>query len=113
MDRFQREFGQRLRELRHRQGLSQERVAAIAGLHKNYVGAIERGTYNVSLKNACKLADAVGVPLAELVQGRLPSRTTPEADTLRLNITQLLRRQSTAKLRTILNVVKELTKSRS
>jgi len=84
-----------------------------ASLHKNYVGAIERGQYNVSLRNACRLADALDVPLAELVVGQLPSKPATETDALRATITNLLRRQSAAKLRTILNVVRELTKSRS
>ena len=113
MDRFQREFGWRVRDLREQQGLSQDRLAVDADMHKNYLGAIERGQYNVSLRTARKLANALGVPLGTLVETEPPSRTPAEADRLRVSILKLLQRQNAPKLRTILNVVKELTKSRS
>ena len=113
MDKFQREFGCRVRELREQLALSQDRLAVNADMHKNYLGAIERGHYNVSLRTARKLADALGVPLATLVEAEPAARRLSEADRLRQSILKLLQRQNASKLRTILNVVKELTKSRS
>lgn len=59
-------FGVRLRELRQRGGVSQERLAELAGLHRTYVSSVERGERNISLLNIDKLADALGVPIAEL-----------------------------------------------
>lgn len=54
-------FGNRLRELRVARGLTQERLAELAGLHKNYVGEVERGLRNVALDNIYKLAHALKV----------------------------------------------------
>lgn len=54
-------FGERLRELRLARGLTQERLAEIAGLHKNYVGEVERGLRNVGLDNIVLIARALKV----------------------------------------------------
>jgi transcriptional regulator with XRE-family HTH domain len=57
----QEQFGRRIRSLRERKGLSQERLAELADLHRNYVGGIERGERNVGLRNIIRLAKALGV----------------------------------------------------
>lgn len=54
-------FGQRLRELRLKRGCSQEKLAEIAGVHRTYVGAVERGEQNISLDNIWRLAEALRV----------------------------------------------------
>jgi transcriptional regulator with XRE-family HTH domain len=56
-----------LRALRASQGLSQEALADLAGLHRTYVGSIERKERNVSLDNVEKLAHALGVDVAEVL----------------------------------------------
>ncbi len=60
-------FGRAVRDLRVREGLSQEALAEHAGLHRTYVGGIERGERNVSLVNIGRLADALGISLATLM----------------------------------------------
>ena len=55
-----RRFGVRVREARQSKGWSQERLAEICGLHRTYVGSIERGERNVSLANIVKIAKALG-----------------------------------------------------
>ena len=54
-------FGKKLRLLRDLQGISQEELASRAGLHRTYIGSIERGERNLSLKNIYKLADALNI----------------------------------------------------
>jgi transcriptional regulator with XRE-family HTH domain len=60
-------FGKTLRALRLERGISQEKLAELAGLHRNYVGVLERGGQSPSLDAICKLAVAMKVKVAELV----------------------------------------------
>jgi transcriptional regulator with XRE-family HTH domain len=59
-------FGDRLRQLRDERGYSQEYLAERAGLHRNYVGGVERGERNVALENIVKLAKALSVKPGDL-----------------------------------------------
>ncbi len=60
-------FAKRLRELRLERGLSQEKLAEMAGLHRNYVGVLERAVSSATLDAMCKLAAALKVrPMALL-----------------------------------------------
>ncbi|HUT36147.1 MAG TPA: helix-turn-helix transcriptional regulator [Planctomycetota bacterium] len=63
------QFGDRLRALRRHQGISQEELAARAGLDRTYVSGIERGVRNVSLRNIARLSKALAVPLKEMFEG--------------------------------------------
>jgi transcriptional regulator with XRE-family HTH domain len=60
-------LGRAIRKLRLDEGISQEGLADRSGLHRTYVGGIERGERNVTYGNLLKLAVALGVPLSELV----------------------------------------------
>lgn len=60
-------FGRAVRRLRERLGLSQEELADRAGLHRTYVGGIERGERNVSLVNIGRLAHALETSLSALM----------------------------------------------
>lgn len=62
-------FGRRVRDLRLRQGLSQEELAHVSELDRSYVGGIERGERNIGLDNIHRIADALGVRVAELFAG--------------------------------------------
>jgi transcriptional regulator with XRE-family HTH domain len=60
-------FAKRLRELRLERGLSQEKLAEIAGLHRNYVGVLERSVSSATLDAICKLAAALKVRPADML----------------------------------------------
>ena len=62
-------FGERIRELRKSQGFSQEAFALECGLDRSYVGAIERGERNLSLRNIRIFSVKLGMSLAELFEG--------------------------------------------
>ncbi|MEG4634901.1 helix-turn-helix transcriptional regulator [Microcoleus sp. AR_TQ3_B6] len=62
-------FGEQVRKLRKSRGLSQEELAELAQLHRNYIGGIERGERNVAFLNIVRLAKALGVSLSELLEG--------------------------------------------
>jgi transcriptional regulator with XRE-family HTH domain len=68
-DLIKRRFGERVREIRRKAGLSQEKLALACGLDRTYVGGVERGERNISLINISKLAEALGVSTRELFDG--------------------------------------------
>ena len=59
-------FGDRIREVRLRKGLSQEQLARLAEIDRTYIGGIERGERNLGIKNVWRIADALGIPAADL-----------------------------------------------
>ncbi len=59
--------GIRVRKLREANNWSQEQLGFKCGLHRNYVGGVERGERNVGIENLAKLAKALGVRPSELV----------------------------------------------
>lgn len=63
------QFGQRVAALRAERRMSQERLAELAGLHRTYIGTIERGEPNLALLNVLHLAHALDVHAGELVEG--------------------------------------------
>ena len=59
-------FGERVRELRKEKRLSQEELADKAGLHRTYIGMIERGEKNITLTNIEKISKALELTIKEL-----------------------------------------------
>jgi transcriptional regulator with XRE-family HTH domain len=62
-------FGRRVRELRAAAGFSQEGFAAHCGLDRTYIGGIERGERNVSLRNIEVIAKALEMSVSKLTEG--------------------------------------------
>jgi len=60
-------FGLHMRKVRTKAGVSQEKLAELAGLHRTYVSSVERGKRNISLLNIDKLASALDVSLREMM----------------------------------------------
>jgi transcriptional regulator with XRE-family HTH domain len=61
-------FGKQVRLLRLERGLSQERLAELADLHRNYVGGVERGERNIALLNIVALARALKIKPTKLLE---------------------------------------------
>jgi transcriptional regulator with XRE-family HTH domain len=66
---LQQAVGRNVRRWRERRGLSQEALADQLGLHRTYVGGIERGERNLSLKSVERLAEQLGVRPLDLLRG--------------------------------------------
>ena len=60
-------LGRAVRDLRSARGVSQEDLAHLSGMHRTYLGGIERGERNVSYANLKRLAQALSVPASELL----------------------------------------------
>ena len=61
------EFGKHLKMLRKKENLTQKQFALKSGLHINYIGMLERGERNPSLKNLSIIADTFNITLSELM----------------------------------------------
>ena len=64
---LQTNMGKVIRRERTKQGFSQESFAHAVGLHRTYIGAIERGEQNVSILNLGRIANTLRTPLSRLV----------------------------------------------
>ena len=67
MDNILDRIGLNITLLREERGLTQEKLAELAGLHRAYIGQIERGEKNIGLRNLEKIAKALDVPARTLV----------------------------------------------
>ncbi len=68
MTELARIVGQRIRAYRTAQGLSQEKLAELAGCHPTYIGQVERGEKNATLESMDKIACALQLPLSQLFE---------------------------------------------
>jgi transcriptional regulator with XRE-family HTH domain len=69
MQQIQRKLGDRIRKLRSRKGWSQEQFAAISGLHRTYIGAVERGEKNLTISTLHTLVKTLDTSIALLFRG--------------------------------------------
>jgi transcriptional regulator with XRE-family HTH domain len=93
-------LGKRVQELRVSKGWSQEQFAHVCGLHRTYVGQIERAEKNISFENLTKLSAALGIALADLLSGLEDGTAIPiregksNPELLTLEVQRLVRRLS-------------------
>ena len=67
MSDINKEVGLNIRKIREDKGLSQEKLAALADLHRTYIGQIERGEKNIGLRNLEKIARALEVDIKDFL----------------------------------------------
>ncbi len=65
-------LAENLRALRQQKGLSQEKLAELAGLHWTYIGSVERGERNISIDNVEALARALEINVPDLLSPKRP-----------------------------------------
>lgn len=68
MEDILQKFGKRIKELRKDKNWTQDDFSKISGFHKNYIGMIERGERNPSLKNIEAFAQAFGLSISDLMK---------------------------------------------
>ena len=68
MSRLQERLGRAVRRLRKAAGYSQESFADLVGVHRTYMGAVERGEVNISLQNIERIANALELRPSKLLQ---------------------------------------------
>ncbi|MDR1632221.1 MAG: helix-turn-helix transcriptional regulator [Dysgonamonadaceae bacterium] len=61
-------FGENVRKYRTEQHISQEKLAEAAGVHRTYIGMIERAEKNITLRNIEKIAKALDIHITELLK---------------------------------------------
>jgi transcriptional regulator with XRE-family HTH domain len=69
MKDLQQELGRRIRRLRIQNGYTQESFADKCGIHRNFMGAVERGEQNLTLKTLRIIATGLGTNMAKLLSG--------------------------------------------
>ena len=67
--KVQEQLGYNIRKARLKSGVSQEELAAKVGIHRTYIGSVERGERNIGIMNIVKIAAALNIAVSELVEG--------------------------------------------
>lgn len=69
MQELQKSLGARIRRLRERKGYTQESFTDSVGLHRNFMGAVERGEQNLTIRSLQTIARGLGTTMAKLLSG--------------------------------------------
>jgi len=98
-------FGRRLRELRERRGLTQQQLGEMAELGFKYLGSVERGQENPSLRVMIKVSEALGVELRDLFEFEHEETSKTE---LRKKMDRLLKAADVATLQQAVKLLRSL-----
>ncbi|MBB3132246.1 transcriptional regulator with XRE-family HTH domain [Paenibacillus rhizosphaerae] len=103
-------IGQRIRDLRKQNNLSQEQLGELAGFHFSYIGGLERGQKNITLLNLEKIAAALNVPLHEIFiyNGQIIRSKSNAKDVFLSEIHNKIVGMSTADLRKLNRLIDEI-----
>ncbi|WP_289757414.1 helix-turn-helix domain-containing protein [Thomasclavelia cocleata] len=66
---IRKKLGQRIKEFRHKLGISQEKFALSINMDRTYYASVENGKRNISINNIEKIANGLGITLEELFKG--------------------------------------------
>lgn len=69
MNSTQKKFGENVKKHRNKQKLSREKLSELSGLHWTYIGSVERGERNISIRNIKKIADGLKIKITDLFEG--------------------------------------------
>lgn len=101
-------FGQRIRQLRKQQGISQEELGFRANLHSTHIGMIERGVKNISIETIEKLSGALGISVSFLFDDKYNLNT--KKDILIAEINGILKKKDENTLSFARTLLKESMK---
>jgi len=101
-------LGRRIRSLRKAQGLTQEDLGEKANLHYTYIGAVERGECNISLKNIEKIATALDITLSELFSFPSGYQAATKEETLISEIVGMLKNKHPKTIGLIREVARDI-----
>jgi len=107
VENIQKLIGDRLRDLRKKSGLSQEKLGLKTKLHYTYIGAIERGEKNVSIITLSKIAKGLGISVNEVFNYPMDIK---DPDKLKASILKEIEKSDPEILKVALNLLKELNK---
>ncbi|MEW6607378.1 MAG: helix-turn-helix transcriptional regulator [bacterium] len=103
-------FGKKIQELRKAQELTQEELAEKANLHNTYIGAVERGTTNLSLKSIEKLANGLGISISRIFSSLVYDEDLTQDELLISEIIRLLKGNDIITLELLKNHIKDTLK---
>lgn len=107
MERLRIKIGNRIRELRKGQGLTQEELGERADLHNTYIGAIERGERNLSLDSIEKITNGLNIEIKELFT--FPPTTLPsQYEIIISEIIELIKKGDNKTIEIISKALKEV-----
>jgi len=101
-------IGKKITSLRKSRGMTQEELGDKAGLHWTYIGGVERGEKNLTIKSLEKIARALNVSLKDLLSPVKLTSPKTEKEKLLSEITRILQRQKEKDLHLILKVIKDV-----
>lgn len=102
------QFGKKVRDLRKAQGLSQEELAEKADLHYTYIGGVERGERNLSLKSIERIASALKIDIRELFTLHLSEKSDAKNKEIISDINNLLLTKDIKILQLVMRIIMDI-----